>query len=135
MDNRKLVINGEEDSLLQKALELAFLQEGVDQATEALCRSWKFSKEEGLVLSWAKGGNGFSDFPVPMNSAEVFPIIKRWLSSEEAAQVTPNEGSEDFDHDGHNERGWEVYCGDWGHVGQCHTAICAVKPAYCWMGK
>jgi len=130
MDNRLFNVNGSGEEMLKKTLELVFSQEG-DRTT---CASWFESKEKGLVLLWCKG-KGNNDLPSNLNAEESLLMVLSWLKGEFAKTVELSPWCEDMDHDGHNTKGWQVYCEDWGHVGNNHYAICAIKPAYMWLGK
>jgi hypothetical protein len=129
MDNRIFNVNGRNEELLLKALELAFEQSGFK------CKGWLATKQ-GLVLTWYVDGK---TTPLPtttgMTAAEVLPMVLSWLKSDGAKAVESTGWDADMDHDGHNSLGWRVFCEDWGHVGGSSSAICAVKPAYMWHGK
>jgi hypothetical protein len=134
MDNRVLKINGRGTEGLLKAVELAFLQEGAKT-----CNGFFVDKNKGLVLVNYGDASGRSiNFPVPLEPILCLPMIEKWLLSDEADSIeySDQEGwLKDNDHDGHNTRGWYVYCEDWGHVDGEWGTICAIKPAYCWHGK
>lgn len=134
MDNRKLAINGNGREFLKKALHLAFLQSSYNQEKEYTCAAWEESKEHGLILCWSDPDRT-QRLPAELSSEEVVPMVEAWLAGDFAKSVEPNAGCENLDHDGDNKLGWEVYVGEWGHVGDNHYAICAIKPAYLWMGK
>ena len=130
MDNRQFNVNGSGDELLLATLKLAFAQ------SNKTASGWRFDQKFGLILCWYEG-DGVSKFPIDQMSAEdVFPMVSRWLKSDEAATVEHTVSwDKDCKHDGHNSIGWRVYCGNWGHVGGRPDAICAIKPAYLWHGK
>lgn len=128
MDNRIFNVNGNAQELLSDALQLAFLQAGHDFKAKA----FKVDKKKGLILLWSDEG---TKFPVPLDAHAVLPIVTAWLEGDEAKTIECEGWDADADHDGNNERGWRVYVEDWGHVGDCSYAICAVKPAYMWFGK
>lgn len=131
MDNRLFNVNGRGDDMLLKALELAFLQFS-DKCTVS---AWEQSKQHGLILCWTNKVHNVIPTPGDLTAKQVFPIVKAWLSSDFAKTVELSDWCDDHDHDGHNSTGWQVYCSDWGHVGNQHYSICAVKPAYLWHGK
>ena len=62
-------------------------------------------------------------------------MASSWLKGEFAKTVILDDWDADMNHDGSNSRGWRVYVGDWGHVGDEMYAICAVKPVFLWHGK
>ena len=128
MDNRIFNVNGRTKNRLQKTIDLIIDDwQGV--------KGWEIT-EKGLVLKWHSEENKGNKFPVPLKSDTIVDIVWDWLNSEEGRKFeTIGDWDHDADHDGHNERGWRVYCEDWGHVGDDHYAICAVVPAYIWYGK
>ena len=131
MDNRILNVNGSGREILQKAIELAFMQ--FNSSREAVCSGWCFSKEKGLMLNWSD--IGCHPFPVDMNAKDCANWAFTWLQSEQAKTVALSDFCGNEDHDGHNSYGWQVYLEDWGHVGENRYALCAIKPAYMWHGK
>lgn len=131
MDNRIFNVNGSSEKMLQKTLDLVFAQEG-DNTT---CKAWKATKEHGLILLWSDSPKGCTPFPAPMSAIECAPIVSQWLKGDFAKSVDLSDFCEDMDHDGSNSDGWQVYCENWGHVGDEHQAICAIKPAFMWHGK
>lgn len=130
MDNRIFNVNGEGRDMLASTLKLAFLQEGAN----TLAKAWRFIPDKGLVLLWSNR-EGATPFPVPMGAEEVATMAMRWLETEDAKEMACVDWDRDEDHDGCNERGWRVYCENWGHVGDEHYAICAIRPVFLWYGK
>lgn len=133
-DNRIFNVNGEndEDEQLLAALKLIFAQSGCK------AEGWSYSKKYGLILYWHCGDSQDKEihqFPAPMTAERVFPVVKEWLGSKDAAEVECVGEDANLDHDGHNEKGWRVYCEYWGHVADSSYAFCAIKPVYCWYGK
>jgi hypothetical protein len=131
MDNRLFNVNGKGDEMLLKALQLAFLQ----FSDRCGVKAWEQSKEHGLVLCWSSNTHNVIPTPGELTAEQALPMVKSWLASDFAKTVELSDWCSDADHDGHNSIGWQVYCGDWGHVGGQHYAICAIKPAYMWHGK
>lgn len=140
MDNRIFNVNGESEAMLLNTLRLVFAQ--CDGTT---CVGYFESKEKGLVLCrYASDGYAVNKLP-PMNADQIFHFVLAWMKTEYAQKVidfTNKESKEkdanwdkDIDHDGSNELGWRVYCESWGHVGDYHGAICAIKPVHLWYGK
>lgn len=129
MDNRIFDVNGKGSDLLLLTLQLAFKQSGNE-----VCKAWRQTPENGLVLEWwEKEGN--NPLPSPLTAEQCLPIAENWLSGDFAKKVQPDARCVDLKHDGHNSLGWQVYCEEWGHVGGEHTAICAIRPAFIWHGK
>lgn len=122
------------ESLLATALDLAFNQEG----SETKCWRYMVSDVAGLILSWARGTSqkdGWQVTPGPMTAKQVLPMVLAYLDSDAAKACRLTACEYDLDHAGHNAVGWRVYVEDWGHVHECHTAICAVKPCFMRYGK
>lgn len=130
MDNRVFNVNGRGDSMLLDTLKLAFAQEG----TKTTCESWVFNKDKGLILCW-HADEGHMKLPSPLTAEACLPMVLAWLTSSDIKQMSYEGWDRDEDHDGSNSMGWRVYCEDWGHVGDEHYAICAVRPAFLWHGK
>jgi len=98
---------------------------------------YRKNTEKGLVLLWYGGADKeTSNFPTALNAEQVFPIVKAYLESEEAENVSydDNNWDKNANHDGSNGPGWRVYTGDWGHVGTRYS-ICAIKKVFLWYGK
>ena len=134
MNNRIFNVNGEGDDMLLAALKLVFKQEGANTT----CTGWNFDKQKGLILFWCCENDNENDvkpFPVEMTAEQCFPFVKAWLSSNQAKTVELKDWDAETDHDGSNEMGFRIYCEDWGHVGDYHSAICAIKPVVLWFGK
>lgn len=134
MDNRLFSVNGKGKEMLRKALELAFMQEGNKTTAEA----WIETKEHGLILSWfyeESNHNKFNKFLTPLSSDLATEIVWEWLSKAKIEDFKMNKWEENLDHDGENIIGWHVYVGDWGHIHNITSAICAIKPVYLWLGK
>lgn len=130
MDNRIFNVNGSDDEMLKATLSLVFYQMGAN----CTCKAWAETKEHGLILLWCKCSDSNS-LPTKLTANDIFPIVKKWLISDFAKNVELSDWCVDYDHDGHNSEGWQVYCGDWGYVGEFRNAICAIKPAFMWHGK
>ena len=131
MDNRIFNVNGSGEEMLRATLRLAFMQEG----SSTRCKGWRLTKN-GLVLTWYVD-NDTAPFPVSngMTADEVLPMVLSWLAGDDAKDVLMEGWDANASHDGENSLGWRVFCEDWGHVGGCTNAICAVKPAFMWHGK
>lgn len=131
-DNKVFNVNGRGLDMLRAALQLAYQQNG----EKTTAKAWKFIPEAGFVLLWWNDrADGSNAFPCPMNAEAVAPMIIEWLASEDAKGMKCSDWDADTDHDGHNSKGWRIYTGDWGHINDITSAICAVRPAYLWHGK
>lgn len=131
MDNRQFNVNGEGDEMLLKTLELVFQQEGNN--TKAV--GWEITKTHGLILYWFKE-KGINLFPTGLDAKSVLAVVVGYLDSDESENIDyDNSWDSDYDHDGHNGKGWRVYCEDWGHVNESDGAFCAIRLAYMWYGK
>lgn len=147
MDNKIFNVNGRTKEQLLKAIELVMFNEyGINN----LAKGWKIIPDKGLVFLWNvdKDKKDENMFPVPIDFKQCTEISWEWLNSKEifyesgkriekkVSESFPMDGwDENHDHDGSNELGWRVYVEDWGHVGNNHYSVFAIKPAYCWYGK
>lgn len=132
MDNRLFNVNGRGDDMLLAALELAFMQDG-DNAT---AKHWGEFTKHGLILArYVSNSTDMHPFPAGQTAVECLPTVLAWLKGDFAKTVEFGKWCGNADHDGHNTKGWQVYVDDWGHVGSQTSAICAIRPAYCWHGK
>lgn len=131
MDNKLFNVNGSGSEMLLKALELSFMQEG----SRTTCSGWQQTEENGLILCWSNKPEGIHPFPADLSAKQCLGFVEEWLSSDFASKVKLGGWCEDSDHDGHNTEGWQVYCEEWGHVGNQRYSICAIRPAFMWHGK
>ncbi len=132
-DNRVFNINGQGKEMLSLVMQLAFHQAG---RREAL--GWMDNREKGLIFYGHQPSNPgqWERLPVPFDCAACTELAWAYLSSELAWKAIQLEGwDRNLEHDGSNDRGWRVYCEDWGKVGESDDAIIAVTPAYLWYGK
>lgn len=135
MDNRVFNVNGRTKDQLKLALQLALFDEYDKNNTIA---GWRTTKEDGLILmSYISSSSSIQSnkFPVPLNYEQLVDIVWTWLKSDEAKHVEQSGWDIDAPHDGHNNLGWRMYCGDWGRIGDDWGSIIAIKPAYLWYGK
>lgn len=131
-DNRVFNVNGRGREALHQTLALAFDQWGNNTS----CNGYVFSEQHGLILLWSLTEKpDCTALPSEAGSILTADICWNWLQSKQAETVTIEGWDSNHDHDGHNSKGWRVYCEDWGHVDGMWQAICAVKPAYMWHGK
>jgi hypothetical protein len=132
-------VNGVDEELLVKALELCILQDsGYDYGAKESVTSWRFSKTHGLLLSTYRENdpNLWNKFIVPLSIEEAAGFAFQWLDSPDARSVPVGEWEnrhDDYDVD--SDVAWRVYCDDWGHVDGDWRAFCAVKRVYAWYGK
>lgn len=132
MDNKIFNVNGGSIEMLQKALELSFLQDGENTVAKA----WRFIPEKGFVLYWHKNAvDAIQAFPCELSAEAVTPMVWEWLKGEQAKSMKFEHWDADADHDGSNSRGWRVYVEDWGYVANDTAVICAIRPVYLWHGK
>lgn len=117
--------------------------------------SWMKHPTKGLILGW-HASNGLIELPTSLGPEGILPIVWEYLQSNEAeaclqaaAAAEDKRGHDKFrdgpkttswsrnyrDGDVETTAGWQVYTEDWGHVGNNHYAICAVRKAYLWYGK
>lgn len=137
MDNRVFNMNGTNDyDDLLEVLKLAFKHGNFGR--ERTAKGWVINQNGGFILySYVSEFDILvNKFPLPLSAESVYPMIKQYLEDETAWTDTSFEDwDKDAQHDGHNTKGWRVYCEGWGHI-QGHTgAFIAIRPAYMWMGK
>jgi len=134
-DNRLFNVNGKSKKLLKSAIKLAFKLESHNE-NGATAQGYVVDSKKGILLLWhADGIKGAVNFEKPKGYRESCDFIIDWLKTPEAQSIELNDWEADIDHDGSSDLGWRVYLEDWGHVGNNHYAICAVKPCYIWYGK
>lgn len=134
MDNRILNVNGRTKAQLTLALQFAF-KNGWDKNHQAV--GWRMTDEHGLILySIAPSKKeGYNSFLTAHTAEQCVELIWNWVHSEDSASVKLSDWCEDIDHDGSNDKGWQLYLEDWGKVAGHDFVLCAAKPAYCWLGK
>lgn len=138
MDNRIFNVNGAGKEMLADTLRLALWQQrgGYADQRGGKAEGYMVSPTHGLILMWhVSPTNGGHKFIAPLGAEPLAEMIMEWLKTEEARSIALGDWEEDIDQDGHNSKGWRVYCEDWGHVDGNHYAIVAVKPVYLWHGK
>ena len=118
-DNRILKINGENLTSLKQAMQI------VDPK---MATGYVKDKNKGLVF-FDYGHEKMIPFPSKLSMTECANLAYRWLEDE---AVYPNEP----DHDGHNNKGWLVYCDGWGYIdGYSFGSFLAVLPHWLMIGK
>ena len=130
-DNRIFNVNGTGDEMLGKTLQLAFLQESAN----CTCKGWQQTKEHGLILCWTPNDAQINALPCALTAEQCIPFVTNWLDTDFAKEVELGPWCSDIDQDGENIKGWQVYVEDWGHVGDQHYSVCAIRPALIWCGK
>lgn len=135
MDNRIFNVNGSGEEALIKTLRLVFDQQGHNTTAQG----YTIDPEKGLVIFWY--------FPLDLSNPRIIPFLvplspegvaiqaMAWLKTDAAWNIPLDGWDKDSSHDGHNSKGWRVYCENWGHVGEHRGTIAAIKPAYMWHGK
>lgn len=129
MDNRLFSVNGEGQEMLERTLALAFEQQGPNTAAKA----YLVDPKKGMILLWYHD-KGSTAFPAPLNPKQTAALVWAWLGTEPKIEQERWEKAY-IGGDVWSEPGWRVYCEDWGHVGDNHYAIVAVKPVFLWAGK
>lgn len=120
MDNYHFDMTCIGEAAFRQAMTLAF---GSDKASGYLVKP-----DKGLIFTWIpRAEDGVVLFPFKMDGAGAADFALRWLNEVDY-------GKEPY-HDGDNSRGWRLYNEAWGHVGDHHYAIIAVKPAWAMHGK
>lgn len=141
MDNRVFNVNGKGKAMLTEVLRLALWHHSgcMGNGSDCTAKGYMVDPNKGLILLWTLDDKDqrHQKFIAPLRADALAENVYAWLASEEAAQI-PLTGTwdDDCDHDGHNSKGWRVFCEDWGHVGAAEwKGIVAITPAYMWHGK
>lgn len=130
-DNRIFNVNGCGDKQLLATLKLAFAQADIGG-----CRQWVFTKEHGLILGWqVDRDQRMNMLPTDMDAEGVMPMVLAWLQSDDSKMTICKGDDSAYMGDGSNKDGWRVYCERYGHIGEFHATICAIKPVSLWLGK
>lgn len=142
MDNFKIDITAEGEASLRKAIEIAFAHNAPGSKIESYHikklenSSWydipeSLKGETAIILRWIKAESftegGPVNLPFKLDSAGAADFAIRWLAEQDRG---PEPG-----HDGSNGKGWRIFTGAWGHVGNDHYAVCAIVPAWAMYGK
>lgn len=142
MDNFKIDVTAEGESSLLKAIEIAFTHNAPGNKVESYHvtplkhTSYDSIPEDldgdlALVFRWIKVEKFVEDGPInlpfKLDAAGAADFAVRWLKEQDYGR--------EYDHDGHNNRGWRMITGDWGHVGGDQYAICAIVPCWAMYGK
>lgn len=128
-DNRLFRVNGSGPDLLFDVLSLALKTVGQKEFA-----SYYIDPKKGFVFQWLQHdkGNDISG----KTPKEVIRMVMDYLDTPSAQDVENGDWENAYrDYDVIDEEGWVVYCEDWGHIGNDHYAIVAVKKAYLWYGK
>ena len=144
-DNRIFNINGKSEKMLAKTLELVFIQASGDynwsyeDNDRTGASGWYIDEDKGFVLCWTKSNHtDYNRFPTKLNAAQCAAMVYKWLNSSERLTIKADDKCNwDIDayHSGSNSKGWRVYCDGWGHVGDDHYGMIAIRPVYLWHGK
>lgn len=134
MDNRIFNVNGREKEFLKSTLDLAVRHHRYNNEYRGPA-AWLYDEKHGLVLLWHESEKGAQKFPSEPTLDALTDMAWEWLKSDDAKKVPCIDWDTDADHDGHNTKGWRVYCENWGHVGEYRYTMFAVKPAFMWHGK
>ena len=121
MDNKVFRVNGDSLRELTKAMQLLG-----DDYTKAI--GYLDDKDNGLVF-FRYDSDLMVPFPSEQSMEDCAIIANNWLDKKAVYPPEPN-------HDGDNEKGWLLYCDDWGHIADYgYHAFMAVKPIWCMYGK
>ena len=135
-DNVRLLIRARNKETYKLAMQLGFME-------WEIAVGYSVSKEEGLVFYWSLPSpvGGFKDLPFDMDYKEATEFAWSWLQKLDWDKFDFPLSGEDVDHDGDNERGWQVWNGvdKWDDEEKDNypdgRAFVAVRPAYIWLGK
>jgi len=108
-------------------------------------RSYAIDPKKGLVLLWIGKDSDSSKatdypFPVPLDAKAAADMAWAWLQEEwekdPKVRVACDPDAPAYgDGDVISERGFRVYNETWGKVAGHEYALCAIQPAYIWLGK
>jgi hypothetical protein len=135
-DNLGLMVRAKTRETFEMAMRIAFQYESKAVA-------YAVDYKHGMILYWSKPTNSvFNAQPLPyaMNVDQVINFVWGWLESlwenyDEYKKFIMPDGGENVDHDGHNEKGFQVYNSNWGNIGNDWYSFVAISPAYIWIGK
>lgn len=142
MDNFRIDITAEGEASLRGAMELAFAHNAPGGKVESYRvavltgTSWNGIAEEldgrtALILRWTKEKtrkeDGPVDLPFRLDAAGAADFASRWLAEQDFGREP--------DHDGDNGKGWRMWTGPWGHVGDDRYAVCAILAEWATYGK
>ena len=142
MDNFKIDVIAETQDTLVKALEIAFAHNapghkmGSYHVTKLVSSVYNGIPEgvdgrTAIVLRWTTADklteDGPINLPFKLDAKGAADFAQRWLAEQDFGREPG--------HDGHNNKGWRVVTGDWGHVCEDRYAVCAVLPWWAAYGK
>ena len=143
MDNFQIDITAEGKSSLLRAMEIAFAHNAPGKSAKSYrimnLASVPYAEipkdlegKKAFVFRWTekeprKEHDDISDFPFNLDAEGAADFAFRWLQEQDFGPQP--------DHDGHNNKGWRIYTGFWGHVMDERYAICAVIPWWACYGK
>ncbi|WAX21747.1 hypothetical protein [Stenotrophomonas phage RAS14] len=130
MSDTEFKVSGDDDVLLQKTIELVFLQHN-PYSNNATAKSWAVVKGVGLVFYWYKTLKETNPLPVDLKADGVYAIVKPWLESDEAKNVLRLHEYQGGD--GSYKNGWEVT----NYHSESNSAyqILVVRPVEIYYGK
>ena len=101
-----------------------------DPKTAHLMNWYVKPKPKRIVLFWAENSGNKKDlipFPFKMDATGAADFVFRWLGEVDYG--------EEYDTDGHCEKGWIAYNEQYGHVDNDWSAFLAVSPEWLIVGK
>lgn len=105
MSHNDFKVSGNDAVLLQKTIELVFLQHN-PYSNSATAKSWAVKKGVGMVFYWGDNITGASNLPVALKADGVYSIVNQWLDSDEAKSMLRKHEYQGGD--GSYGKGWEV---------------------------
>jgi len=142
MDNFHIDVRADSREAFDLAVRLAFMKAPVSRATH-----FATHKKYGLILLWApepdKDGLEVHPLPYALNDIRACEFAWSWLEEMRGTEGLWEYDSEDpvdsmsgpLEGAAANASAFRIFCEEWGHVGELHCAICAIKPAFAWIGK
>lgn len=105
MSDMDFKVTGDDTALLEKTIDLAFHHHN-PYSNNATAKSWAVLPSIGMVFYWGEDLPGTHKLPIPLKADGVYPIVRQWLESEEAARMVRKHEYQFGD--GSYGKGWEV---------------------------
>lgn len=119
MDNRVINIRSVGEADFKASLRLLI---------DSTIIGYRVDAEKNRLILYKYKSDKMTPTPYPMNIEQVISFAWGWF---EQSKVNGNQP----DHDGDNEKGFNIYNEDWGHVGGEYSACAAITPIWAMYGK
>lgn len=123
MNNFRIDLTAEGDTVLKKAMEIAFTNSAGGKV-----EAYKVDPEKGLIFFWTSTlHKDVQKLPFKLDAEGAADFTRRWLAEQDYGRQP--------DHDGDNGKGFRIYCESWGRVGDLSGSFVAIQPCWAWYGK